>query len=220
MSVRKRVSPSCRPALFCDLSLATIILGGLALLARPATLLAETTGGPAEDIARQSVALALGIAPDSARVISSTPRDFPDASLDCPQPDTAYAQVITPGFQVLVEADGRRFDVRVAGSTGRICHRRKAPAPADEGQASPRKLAEAARDDLARRLGLPPDSVTFTGLRRVKPGEALPGCGEVCAGDSEPADCGMAVRLQANEHEYNYIAGQSGVRPCPDIASR
>lgn len=197
-----------------------IIFGALALVARPTAVLADTADSSANDLARQSVALALGIAPDATRVISSIPRDFSDASLGCPQPGTAYAQVITPGFQVLVEADGRRFDVRVAGSTGRICYRRKALAPADLGQASPRKLAEAARDDLASRLGLPPDSVTFTGLRRVKPGEVLPGCGEVCPGDSAPADCGVAVRLYANEHEFDYVAGQSGVRPCPEIASR
>ena len=220
MHERKRVSVPYRPALLCGLSLATVILGGLTLVGGPSALLAGTADSSADDIARQTVARALGIAPDSTRVISSIPRDFPDASLDCPQPDTAYAQVITPGFQVLVEADGRRFDVRVAGSTGRICHRRRAPAPADKARIPSRQLAEAARDDLASRLGLPPDAVTVTGLRRVKPGEKLPGCDEVCGRDSAPADCGLAVRLRADDRDFDYIAGQTGVRPCPDMASR
>jgi hypothetical protein len=217
---RKRLSLPYWPALLCGLSLATVILGTLMLVGGPSALLAGTADGSADDIARQTVALALGIAPDSVRVISSIPRDFPDASLDCPQPDTAYAQVITPGFQALVEADGRRFDVRVAGSTGRICHPRKAPAPADKARIPSRQLALAARDDLASRLGLPPDAVTVTGLRRVKPGETLPGCDEVCGRDSVPADCAVAVRLLADDREFDYIAGQTGVRPCPDSASR
>jgi len=187
---------------------------------RPAAALADTHDGTADDIARQTVALALGIAPDSAKVISTVPRDFPDASLGCPQPDMAYAQVITPGFQVLVEADGRRFDVRVAGTTGRICHRRKAATPAVEEEASPRKLAEAARQDLADRLGVHPDSITVTGLRRLKPGESLPGCGEVCTGDSAPTECAVLARLQAGGRAFDYIAGPAGVRPCPAIADR
>jgi len=207
-------------ALLCDLAPAVTILAGLALLGCPAPLLADTRDSAADDIARQTVALALGISLDSARVISSIPRDFPDASLDCPQTDMAYAQVITPGFQVLVEADGRRFDVRVAGTMGRICHRRKGGSPAAEEKISPRALAESARRDLADRLGVQPDSITVSGLRRLKPGESLPGCGEVCAGGSEPTDCGVLARLQVDDRSFDYIDGPAGVRPCPDIASR
>ncbi|MDH5275837.1 MAG: hypothetical protein OEW88_05375, partial [Gammaproteobacteria bacterium] len=91
MHERKRVSVPYRPALLCGLSLATVILGGLTLVGGPSALLAGTADSSADDIARQTVARALGIAPDSTRVISSIPRDFPDASLGCPQPDTAYA---------------------------------------------------------------------------------------------------------------------------------
>lgn len=47
--------------------------------------------------------------------------EFRDASLGCPQPGMAYAQVITPGYRVWLDANGRRFDVRVAGDGGRIC---------------------------------------------------------------------------------------------------
>jgi hypothetical protein len=157
------VSLPCRRIVIPDLPLAAIVLGVLALVAWPAGLPADTADGSAEDIARQTVALTLGVAPDVTRIISSVPQDFPDASLGCPQPGMAYAQVITPGFQVLVEADGRRFDVRVAGTAGRICYRRKTPATAtDEDQISPRKLAEAARNDLAGRLALPAEAVTIT----------------------------------------------------------
>jgi hypothetical protein len=167
------------------------------------------------------VATALGIATAATQVINSVPRDFPDASLGCPQPDMAYAQVITPGFQVLVEADGRRFDVRVAGTAGRICYRRKAlPRSGETERLSPRQLGESARDDLARRLALTPDAVTLINLRRLKPAEAVPGCGEVCTGDTAPADCGVVVRLLAEDREFDYVAGPAGVQPCPDIAVR
>jgi hypothetical protein len=98
-----------------------------AALAIPACA-AEPAPASPEAIARRAVSDALGIAPSGTRVVSTEARDFPDGSLGCPQPGMAYAQVITPGYRVLVEADGRRFDVRVTGNHGRLCYLRK-PAP-------------------------------------------------------------------------------------------
>lgn len=210
------------PRRLCDLALPAIILNGLALVALPGLLFAaeQEPAGP-DAVARQTVANALGIDLAGVRVISSEARDFADASLDCPQPGMAYAQVITPGFRVLVEADGRRFDVRIAGTLGRICYRRKPSPdrPADDGT-GPRQLGEAARQDLALRLGVSLETVTITGLRRLKPGETLPGCGEVCAKEAPPSACGVGVQLRAGEQDFGYIALPSGVQPCPDIVSR
>lgn len=208
-------------ALLRGLALRAITLGTVALIAAATGALADTANEPPDVIARQSVASTLGITPASVRVISSEPREFSDASLGCPQPGMAYAQVITPGFQLLVEADGRRFDVRVAGRTGRICHQRKTPTPAaDQNRVSPRQLAEMAREDLADRLSLPPEAVTITGLRRLKPGETLPGCGAVCAADTAPADCGVAIRVRADDLAIEYVTGRAGVQPCPELANR
>jgi hypothetical protein len=75
----------------------------------------------AEDIAIQAVAGETGLDAADFVVVSSTAENFRDASLGCPQPGMAYAQVITPGYRVLLEAGGEIFDVRVAGSRGRIC---------------------------------------------------------------------------------------------------
>lgn len=80
-----------------------------------------------EDIARQVVARHTGIEPDATELVSIQFREFRDSSLDCPSPDRAYLQVITPGHQAIVRAGGRDFDVRVAGGNGRICER---PQPA------------------------------------------------------------------------------------------
>ncbi len=40
----------------------------------------------------------------------------------CTQPGTAYPQVITPGYRVLVEGAGQTYNVRAAGQRGRICY--------------------------------------------------------------------------------------------------
>ena len=190
----------------------------LILLAVPA---AEAEPPGPEAVARETVAGALGIDQAGVRVIGSEARDFPDGSLDCPEPGMAYAQVITPGFKVRVDANGRRFDVRVAGTVGRICHRRKPSPdrPAQDGT-QPQTPGEAARQDLALRLGTSPDAISITSQRRLKPGETLPGCGEVCSRDAPSSACGTGVRLRSGERTFDYVALATGVRPCPDIASR
>lgn len=206
--------------------ISAVILGGLTLTALPTALSAseQSTADPGT-IARQTVATALGLDLSAAQVISTEPLDFSDASLDCPEPGAAYAQVITPGFRILVEANGRRFDVRVAGTGGRICYRRKPSAgPQSDGGIGPRELGEAARQDLALRLGVLPETITVTGLHRLKSGETLAGCGEVCALDEPPSSCGLGVRLrvagQDGEQDFDYVARPTGVTPCPGIASQ
>lgn len=198
--------------------LAALLVSGLLA---PLAGAAEVDPAGPEAIAIRSVADALGIAPAGARVVSSEAREFPDGSLGCPQPGMAYAQVITPGHRVLVEADGRRFDVRIAGTEGRICYLRRRAADGPAASPPPtRESGEAARQDLALRLGASPESITVMGLRRLKPGETLPGCGEVCARGTTVPDCGVGVRLRHGDRDFEYVALPAGVRPCPDIAPR
>lgn len=195
----------------------TVALGLLLCLAgTPARPEAAT---PPDLIARQLVSAALGVPLQSTRVVSSTPREFVDASLDCPAPGMAYAQVLTPGHAVIVEADGRRFDVRVAGNSGLICYRRKGgPAATSLPRPDPARLAETARQDLAHRLAAEPAEIQVMNVRGLTAGERAPGCGEVCS--TGTARCGYGIRLLWDGRAFDYVSDGDGVRPCPDIASR
>ena len=44
-----------------------------------------------------------------------------DASLGCPEPDMAYAQVLTPGIRLVVSHQGRDFDYRITSGGARLC---------------------------------------------------------------------------------------------------
>lgn len=166
--------------------------------------------------AAEVVAARLNIPVDEVSVVTVTARDFPDSSLDCPEPDMMYQQVITPGHQVIVEAEGRRFDVRVAGAGARICHRRKGSGGGQRG--SPvQELAEQARIDLAGRLQCAVAEITISGIRALGPGDSLPGCRWDCAADATV--CGYAVTLFRADRRFDYFAGQSRVGPCPPIVS-
>lgn len=193
-----------------------------ALLLLVAGLPAPATAGDPGAIARAVVAERLGIAVGDTRLWSVTPRAFADASLDCPEPGMAYAQVVTPGHVVLVEAEGRRFDVRVAGDGGRICYPRKrpgarpAPAPGQAGApAAATGPAARARADLAALLGVPPDAVTVLESHPRGPREGLPGCGGAPEAPGE-----TVITLTADGRTFQYLARGDTVRPCPPAATR
>jgi hypothetical protein len=55
-------------------------------------------------LARQDLAQKLKLPIEAIRVVSVEAVEWPDTSLGCPQPGMAYAQVITPGFRVVLAA--------------------------------------------------------------------------------------------------------------------
>lgn len=87
-------------------------------LARPAT-----TPGPYPGpvmAAVRALADQLGIPAEQIAVAAWEPVDWPDASLGCPEPGMAYAQVITPGYQVLLEARGETYHAHTDRSGQRV----------------------------------------------------------------------------------------------------
>jgi len=52
----------------------------------------------------------LGIDPGQVAVARVEAVDWPDTSLGCPQPDAAYAQVVTPGYRIQLSAQGQTYE--------------------------------------------------------------------------------------------------------------
>lgn len=52
----------------------------------------------------------LGIDASQIEAVRIEPVDWPDTSLGCPQPGQAYAQVITPGYLVILTAGGQEYE--------------------------------------------------------------------------------------------------------------
>jgi hypothetical protein len=174
------------------------------------------TAGPGQT-ARRVVAELLGIDADEVKIVSVEAREFSDSSLDCPQPGMSYLQVITPGHRVLLEAEGRRFDVRTSGGQGRICRRRKPGEIEPEVRSDSTavsQLAESARRQLAAQLDADTAGITVIGIRNRQPGETLTGCNQPCSGDE---DCGYVVQLAFQQRRYTYLADGDSLLPCPAI---
>ena len=60
--------------------------------------------------ARRDLSRQLGVDLESVEVLAVEAVEWPDSSLGCPSPGMMYAQVITPGYRILLEAGGRTFD--------------------------------------------------------------------------------------------------------------
>jgi len=75
------------------------------------------------DAAVTHLAAELGISPQQVTVLSSKAVEWPDASLGCPQPGMMYAQVVTPGYWFLLQAEGQEYKVHTdqTGQRAVIC---------------------------------------------------------------------------------------------------
>jgi len=172
-----------------------------------------------ETIARSVVAETLGIPISDVQIISAEPVEFSDSSLDCPAPDTAYMQVITPGHRIVAEGDGRRFDVRVSGTAGKICYQRK-PIPPDARrgpESATSGLIDLAVDHLAAALNVDQNTISVADVQAYAGKVALSGCVPEC--DENPDGCGSVVRLQADSRLYTYYVNEKKATPCPAFAT-
>lgn len=59
------------------------------------------------------------LSPAEVKVVEWKRVEWRDTSLGCPEPGMMYAQVITPGYLVLLQADGRTFEYHT-DTTGNV----------------------------------------------------------------------------------------------------
>lgn len=75
------------------------------------TVAPDSTGTNAQaELAKQDLAKRNGVDVSAITVTSVAPVEWNDSSLGCPDPATSYMQVITPGYQIMLEADGKTYD--------------------------------------------------------------------------------------------------------------
>ncbi|GAB4212273.1 MAG: hypothetical protein OHK0022_47890 [Roseiflexaceae bacterium] len=64
---------------------------------------------PLVALARQQLAGKEAVQDSEINVVSVEEVEWRDSSLGCPEPDTMYMQVITPGYRITLEAKGKRY---------------------------------------------------------------------------------------------------------------
>lgn len=167
-----------------------------------------------------------GVATEGLRVDSVEATEWPDSSLGCPQPGMSYLQVITPGHVVRFAGSGGPHEVHVAGENAVICspglqlgpgmpRRPRTAQPARNLE----KMLEQSREDLARRLGVDPLSVSVLDTTPVQFAGAGLGC-ELQAADSAARGVpGFRILLSQNGRPFVYHTDLRSVTACPPLES-
>jgi len=225
-----KVSPMFVPtslSIFVVILPLTAIISGCSENATPVeqAAQAETAGldesRDPETIAKQTVAEFLKVADTDVTVVSMEKRQFNDSSLDCPQPGMSYLQAITPGYRIIAEADGRRFDVRVSAGHGRICRRKKPNRSTSMETANPPRASDLiglAQSDLANQLNAPVDEISVAEVKPFIAGNPVDGCQPACNNPGQ--QCGFLISFFHDGRHYQYHANDGIAEPCPLILTR
>ena len=156
-----------------------------------------------------------GILVDTVRAV-----DWRDSSLGCPKPGMAYLDVITPGHKVTLRADGRVYVVHEAKNQAFVCHATKALGgiTPDHQLTFAKPLVEA-RDDLARRLGVPAKEIRFLGSEGHTWKDASLDCPEPGQMYAQVQTRGWKLTFGHDGRTYTYHTDLARTIPCPPIAS-
>lgn len=76
-----------------------------------------TTELPQVTFAREDLARRLNLAPEAIEVLEVELRTWPDASLGCPLPGMAYAQVVQEGLLIRLQAESQIYNYHSGGTS-------------------------------------------------------------------------------------------------------
>jgi hypothetical protein len=183
---------------------------------------AMAESGPASrdeavQIAKRTLSAALAVRESEIRLDDAAASSWPDASLGCPEPDMAYAQVVTPGYRVALRVGPKRHVVHVAGERAVVC-------PANAGEASPRQpeapsggadsVFRRARRDLVARLGVPEAEVQTRSVKTTTWPDTSLGCPAAGQTYEQRPTKGYVIELKHRSKIYRYHADTTRFVAC------
>ncbi len=146
-------------------------------------------------------------------VVTIEPTQWSDSSLGCSKPGSMYTQVVSDGYTVVLEREGRRHQVNVSGSRAVMCE----PATRITGTVrqpmSARgldRMSMLARHDLANRLRLDVQHIRVASIEPRRWTDDDMNCG---------SGGGYRLALTASGRTYFYHTDLRSVRACPPIES-
>lgn len=179
--------------------------------AAPATPTAPAPGSPVPvnavvvENARQTLATELGTRVDEIEVVSSGQVDWPNGCLGIETPGVMCTQAIVPGYQIILEVNGKQYEMRTSLTGEQIVL-----APESRGGASQPRAAVLARERAAIDLGLELGAVNIVSVENVEWPDAclgVPDPAELCAQMVTP---GYRVTVEANGQQIVYHTDESG----------
>lgn len=169
----------------------------------------------AVEAARQALAQRLDIAADEIELVRIEAVEWPDTSLGCPEPGMSYAQVITPGYRIILQAGGEAYEYHTGGGNVVLCQ----DSDRGEGEATslPPEVAgliQLARQDLSQRVGVPEEEITVQLVEAVEWRDSSLGCPEPGLEYLQVITPGYRIRLVADGEVYEYHTDDERIVYC------
>jgi hypothetical protein len=186
-----------------------------------------TTDIPAEaqeltSLVQRDLAERLGIATDAIKVVSVQSMQWSDTSLGCPKPGMAYATVITPGYKIVLEAEGNMYEYHTGSDNFVLCQDTSSSGleqqPAHLVNLDPElaALVEEAKKDLSGRLDVAAGDIVLQSAEAVQWRDSSLGCPKPGMNYLMVITPGYLIKLEANGMTYEYHADKDKVFHCAE----
>jgi hypothetical protein len=162
-------------------------------------------------------------------VVTIEPTQWSDSSLGCRKPNAMYQQVMSNGYVVVLERQGKRHQVNVAGSRAVMCEQSERMSGTVRQPMSARgleRVAALARQDLANRLRLDPQQIRVVKSEPRRWTDDDMNCSsgggspEADGAAATPGGPGYRLALSASGRTYFYHTDLRAVRACPPIENQ
>lgn len=187
----------------------------------------------ASEQARAEAARQLKAQASEFTVVTIEQTQWSDSSLGCRKPGSMYKQVMSNGYTVVLERQGRRHQVNVAGSRAVMCETATRVTGTARQPMSARgldRVTALARQDLAHRLRLDADNIRVANVEprrwtdddmNCSSGGGTPEAAESSEGTAgQSSAVGYRLALSASGRTYFYHTDLRSVRACPPIEAQ
>ncbi len=174
--------------------------------------------------AKDDLVQTTGAESDAVTVVSTEEVEWSDSSLGCPDPDAMYAQVITPGYLLVLESDGNTFNYHTgADPDGPLvqCTEDGTPAASEMvevaiqmvGEDVLSRLVERATEDLIQATSAAADEITVVSTEEVEWSDTSLGCPEPDGMYAQMITPGYLIVLETDGETYKYHSGSDPEGP-------
>ncbi len=214
--------------------LAVLALAVAACTAPSENTAIPSTTAPELGIPEQAAELVAQVQGDLAERLDATAEEisvvevnaveWPDKGLGCPASGQSYDQVITPGYEIVLEVDGATFAYHSGPDSFVLCEDGGAGAETPSAGQAPEEeeeedgvlttLLELARKDLSSRLGVPEHSIVVEMAEAVEWNDSSLGCPQPGMSYLTVITPGYSILLWAEDQIYEYHTDMEEILFC------
>lgn len=166
------------------------------------------------DEAKRDLSERLGIPVEDINVISVEEVEWRDSSLGCPQPGSASLTVITPGYLILLEAEGQEYEYHADHKRVVTCDEPQPPYRPEPAQGTESQLVAASKADLSQRLDASNSDIKVASVEAKEWSDASLGCPQEGMMYAQVITQGYRIILSVDGQTYDYRTDMNSVRLC------